>query len=89
MDLTLHPWQLYFLILRQACCRSALGDEGRDSNRQMVRRRDRQTVAPVESHSIGTNWRRINRLRLGCFSFRKCKNLLHLPVGGVFWPYGS
>ena len=33
------------------------------------------------------DWRRINRLRLRCFSFRKCKNLLHLTVGGVYWPY--
>ena len=30
------------------------------------------------------DWRRINRLRLRCFRFRKCKNLLHLTVGGVF-----
>ena len=35
-------------------------------------------------HSIGTARRRINRLRLRCFRFRKCKNLLHLTVGGVF-----
>jgi hypothetical protein len=31
-----------------------------------------------------TDWRRINRLRLRCFRFRKCKKLLHLTVGGVF-----
>jgi hypothetical protein len=37
-------------------------------------------------HTIygGTDWRRINWLRLRCFRFRKCKNLLHLTVGGVF-----
>jgi hypothetical protein len=35
-------------------------------------------------HSIGADWPRINRLRLRCFRFRKCKNLLHLTVGGVF-----
>ncbi len=35
-------------------------------------------------HSIGTDWPRINRLRLRCFRFRKCKNRLRLAVGGVF-----
>ena len=32
-------------------------------------------------HSIGTDCLRINRLRLRCFRFRKCKNLLHVTVG--------
>ena len=40
-------------------------------------------------HSIGTDWLRINRLRLRCFGFRKRKTLLHLTVGGVCWPYGA
>ena len=39
----------------------------------------------VEAHQaaacVVTDWRRINRLRLRCFRFRKCKNRLHLTVG--------
>ena len=35
-----------------------------------------------------TDWRRINRLRLRCFRFQKCKNFLHLAVSDVFWPHG-
>ena len=45
----------------------------------------------MEAHQaarcVVTDWRRINRLRLRCFRFRKCKNRLLLTVGGVFLPY--
>ena len=36
-----------------------------------------------------TEWRRINRLRLRLFRFRKCWNRLHWVFGGVFFPYGD
>ena len=42
----------------------------------------------VEAHQaarcVVTDWRRINRLRLRLFRFRKCKNRLHLTVDGFF-----
>ncbi len=36
---------------------------------------------------VVTDWRRINGLRLRCFRFRKCRNRLHVTVGGVYGPY--
>ena len=39
----------------------------------------REAVDPLGALGL-----RINRLRLRCFRFRKCKKLLHLTVGGVF-----
>ena len=45
------------------------------------------TLAP-QSHSIGMNLWKFKWPRSAAFSFQKSRNCLHLPVGGVFWPFG-
>ncbi|MEO2020033.1 MAG: sialidase family protein [Fuerstiella sp.] len=57
-----------------------------DVRRRVKKLRRTQSAAFHTIYGV-TDWRRINRLRLRCFRFRKCKNLLHLTVGGFFWPY--
>ena len=63
--------------------RTMLTDEGIEPIRLPRRVKKLSRTQSAAFHTIYgvPDWRRINRLRLRCFRFRKCKNLLHLTVG--------